>query len=238
MNLPNKITSMRIVMTIFIIIILLFPFDSLGISSTKLFINESIVVDLKYLISGVIFIIASLSDFFDGYIARKYNLITDLGKTLDLIADKFLFSSILIILAAQGLIHPLIPVIIITMDAITDSVKIVVSRKVDSSSVKNSKIKVIMLILGITLTLFNNLPFELINFKFSDVLLIIATSLSVYDDIEYCKKNKNYILKYWLFNIFFVIKGFFTKTANIIIGGENNTNFSSFFYWHLNFYEL
>lgn len=196
MNLPNKITSMRIVMTIFIIIILLFPFDSLGISSTKLFINESIVVDLKYLISGVIFIIASLSDFFDGYIARKYNLITDLGKTLDLIADKFLFSSILIILAAQGLIHPLIPVIIITMDAITDSVKIVVSRKVDSSSVKNSKIKVIMLILGITLTLFNNLPFELINFKFSDVLLIIATSLSVYDDIEYCKKNKNYILKY------------------------------------------
>ena len=80
MNLPNKLTVFRIFITIFIIIILLFPFHAIGISSIKLFINESIVVSLKYIIAGVLFIIGCLTDFVDGYIARKYNMVTELGK--------------------------------------------------------------------------------------------------------------------------------------------------------------
>ena len=95
MNLPNKITSLRIFITILIIIILLFPFDSVGLTATKLFINELIVVDIKYFIAGVLFILASITDFLDGYIARKYNMISDLGKMLDAIADKFLVNSVL-----------------------------------------------------------------------------------------------------------------------------------------------
>src|SRR5574344_2015429 len=116
MNLPNKLTILRIVLTIFIITILLFPFDSIGIPSAKLFINEEIVIDIKYIIAGGIFILASLTDFIDGKIARKYNLVTDLGKILDAIADKFLVNSTLIILAAQGLIHPIIPIIVVARD--------------------------------------------------------------------------------------------------------------------------
>lgn len=191
MNLPNKITTIRIVMTAFIVVMLLFPFDSLGISSTKLFINEAVVVDLKYLIAGVLFILASVTDFIDGYIARKYNLVTDLGKMLDAIADKFLVNSVLIILSAQGLIHPIIPVIIVTRDTFVDIIKMIVgSKQKVVAAIKSGKYKTAFLMLGITLTLFNNLPFELINIQVSDVLLIIATALSIYSAIQYYQLNK------------------------------------------------
>ncbi|MDD3392353.1 MAG: CDP-alcohol phosphatidyltransferase family protein, partial [Bacilli bacterium] len=125
MNLPNKITISRIIISFIIIIILIFPFDSAGIDFPKLFINETIVVNVKYLVAGVLFIIASLTDFADGYISRKYNLVTDLGKMLDSIADKILVNSVLIILSASGFIHPIIPVIIIVRDSIVNSIKMV-----------------------------------------------------------------------------------------------------------------
>lgn len=195
MNLPNKITFIRIILTVFIVVILLFPFDSLGISSTKLFINESIVVDIKYFVAGALFIIASITDFIDGYIARRYNLITDLGKMLDAIADKFLVNSVLIILSAQGLIHPIIPVIIVTRDIFVDIIKMIVgSKQKVVVAIKSGKYKTVCLMFGIVLTLFNNLPFELINIKFSDVLLIIATVLSIYSAIQYYQMNKKIIL--------------------------------------------
>lgn len=195
MNLPNKITVVRIFLTVFIVLILLFPFDSIGIASTKLFINESVVVDLKYLIAGVLFILASVTDFLDGYIARKYNLITDLGKMLDAIADKFLVNSVLIILSSQGLIHPIITVIIVTRDTFVDIIKMIVgSKKEVVAAIKSGKYKTICLMVGITLTLFNNLPFELINIRISDIILIIATALSIYSAIQYYQMNKKILL--------------------------------------------
>lgn len=196
MNLPNKITMLRIFLTIVIIGILLFPFDAMGIDSMKLFINEQIVVDAKYFFVGILFIVASLTDFIDGYIARKYNLITDLGKMLDSIADKFLVNSVLIILASQGLIHPIIPVIVVTRDTAVDIIKMIVgSKKEVVAAIKSGKYKAALLMLGIILTLFNNLPFELYNIKISDVLLIIATVLCIYSGIQYYQINKEIILK-------------------------------------------
>ena len=191
MNLPNKITLIRIFLACLIVVILLFPFDAVGLTATKLFINEAIVVDLKYFIAGALFIIASLTDFLDGYIARKYKMVTDLGKMLDAIADKFLVNSVLIILASQGLIHPIIPVIVVTRDTVVDIIKMIVgSKKEVVAAIMSGKVKTIFMMLGISLTLFNNLPFELINIKISDVLLIIATVLSVYSGIQYYRQNK------------------------------------------------
>ncbi|MCI5677933.1 MAG: CDP-diacylglycerol--glycerol-3-phosphate 3-phosphatidyltransferase [Candidatus Faecisoma sp.] len=195
MNLPNKLTVFRIFITIFIIIILLFPFHAIGISSIKLFINESIVVSLKYIIAGILFIIGCLTDFVDGYIARKYNMVTELGKMLDAIADKILVNSVLIILAAQGIIHPLIPVIIVSRDTIVDVIKMIVGNKKGAvAAIKSGKIKTTFMMVGLSLTLFNNLPFELWNLKISSLFLIIATVLSIYSGIEYYKQNKLYIL--------------------------------------------
>lgn len=191
MNLPNKITIFRIILTIFIIIIILFPFHAVGITTVKLFINESIVVDIRYIIAGVLFFIASISDFIDGYIARKYNLVTDLGKMLDAIADKILVNTVLIALSSQGLIHPLMPIIIISRDIVVDVIKMIVgSKKEVVAASKSGKIKTIFMMTGITLTLFNNLPFELWNLNVSNILLIIATVLSVLSGIDYYQKNK------------------------------------------------
>lgn len=192
MNLPNKLTMARIVMAFMIIIILLFPFDAMGVTLPKLFVNETIVIDVKYIIAGVLFIIASLTDFLDGYIARKYNLITDFGKMIDAIADKVLVNSVLIILCASGFIHPIITVVIIVRDSIVNAIKMVAGNKGKTvAAIKSGKWKTACLMVGITLTLFYNLPFELWNYKVSDFLLIIAAVLSIISGVQYYVLNKD-----------------------------------------------
>lgn len=196
MNLPNKITMSRIFLSILIIAILLFPMDALGLSLPKLFINEKIVVDVKYLIAGVLFIIASLTDFVDGYLARKNNLVTDFGKMIDAIADKVLVNSILIILASSGFISPIIAVVVVVRDIVVDSIKMVAGSKGHVvAAIKTGKIKTACLMTGIVLSLFYNLPFELINLRVSDALLIIAAILSIVSAIEYYNMNKNLIME-------------------------------------------
>lgn len=196
MNLPNKLTITRMVLSIIVILILVFPFDSAGISLPKLFISESIVVDIKYFIAGVLFIIASVTDFLDGHIARKYNLVTDFGKVMDAIADKVLVNSVLIILSSSGFIHPIIPVIVITRDIVVNSIKMVAGNNGRViAAIKSGKIKTICLMCGITLTLFYNLPFELWNIKVSDVLLIVAAILSLISGVQYYSMNKDLLFK-------------------------------------------
>lgn len=194
MNLPNKITIARIALTGIIIGILLFPFDAVGLSFPRLFINESIVVNVKYLVVGVLFMIASLTDFIDGRIARKRNLVTDLGKMLDAIADKILVDSVLIILSSSGFISPVISVIIIVRDIVVNAVKMAAGNagKVVAAS-WTGKVKTTFQMIGITLTLFYNLPFELINIRISDIMLIISCVLAIVSAIQYISANKKYI---------------------------------------------
>lgn len=197
MNLPNKLTIGRIIMAILIIIILLggdYILELFGTSFPTLFINESLVVDSKYIVAGVLFILASLTDFLDGYIARKYNLITDFGKLMDAIADKILVNSVLIILAAQGEIHPIIPVVVIIRDSVVNSIKMLAaSNGKVVAAIKSGKLKTACLMVGIVLTLFNNLPFELWGISVGKVLLLIAAVLSIISGIQYYTLNKHLI---------------------------------------------
>lgn len=194
MNISNKLTVSRIILSIVIIVLLVFPFDTLNLSLPKLFINEMVVVDMKYLIAGILFIIAAITDYFDGYFARKRNEITDYGKVMDSIADKILVDSVLILLSSYGFVHPIIPVTIVLRDIIVDSIKMIVGNKgVVVSSIKMGKIKAFLLMIGIALTLFYNLPFELWNFRVSDAILMVATILSVVSGIEYYNLYKKYL---------------------------------------------
>lgn len=196
MNLPNKLTIMRIIMSIFIIFLLLFPFQTAGINIPTLFVNETIVIDIKYIIAGVLFIIASLTDFFDGYLARKYNLVTDFGKLLDAIADKVLVNSVLIILSAQGFIHPIIPVVVIIRDSIVNSIKMVAASKGKVvAAIKSGKVKTACLMIGIILTLFYNLPFEFYNIRVADFLLFVAAALSIISGIQYYMLNRHLLFE-------------------------------------------
>lgn len=197
LNLPNKLTIFRIIVTVVIIFIMLFPFYNINIQFPEFIVNGSkneIVVNSKYIIAGILFIIASVTDFFDGYIARKYNMITDEGKMLDAIADKILVNSILIILSSTGFIHPIIPVIIIIRDSVVNSIKMLAGNKGKVvAAINTGKWKTACLMVGIVLTLFYNLPFELWNINVSDALLIIATILSIISGIQYYLLNKDII---------------------------------------------
>jgi len=183
-------------MTIIIIVILLFPFYLINIEFPMWTWNfkEVMEIDSRYIISGGLFVLASFTDFLDGHIARKRNIVTNFGKFLDAIADKILVNSLLIILAVQGIISPIIPVVIIFRDTVVDSIRMMASSKgVVIAAGKVGKIKTAFMMVGIVLTLFYNLPFEIWNIDIATICLTIATVLSIYSGIEYYYLNKKTI---------------------------------------------
>ncbi len=195
MNLPNKITLSRIILSFFILILLIVPLERIGISTKELVVTPSLRVDIKYLICGVLFLIAACSDFIDGYIARKNNMVTDFGKVLDAIADKFLVNGVLIILAYQGFISVIIPVVIVSRDIAVDAIKMVAGNKSGAVAARKAgQIKTILMMSGVTLMLFYNLPFEIWGLRIADMLIMTATVFSVVSAVEYYINNKKYLM--------------------------------------------
>lgn len=193
MNLPNKITMVRIFLAVILLVLLIFPFNLCGIEFPTYQVFGSITISLQYIIAGVIFLVAAMSDFVDGNLARKHNLVTDFGKVMDAIADKVLVNGVLIVLACNGLINVAIPVIIITRDIFVDSIKMVAGSKgkaVGASIL--GKLKTICMMTGLTLVFFYNLPFELLNIDVANGLLYVATVLSIISGIQYYQVNKEY----------------------------------------------
>ncbi len=186
MNLPNKITVGRIILSICTLVLLIVPWYQLGIHFPVFSAMGRVIIDSKYMLAGVLFIIASLTDFLDGYIARSENLVTDFGKVLDAIADKVLVNGVLIILAYQGFVPILVPVIIVTRDTIVDAIKMASGSKgkVVGASMMG-KAKTICMMIGISFMLFYNLPFELVHFPVADILIILACILSVISGCQY-----------------------------------------------------
>ena len=189
MNTPTKLTVARIVMAIIIIIIMVFPFSSVGIDVPV--IRFGIDVSLKYIICCVLFIIASLTDFLDGYLARKNNQVTDLGKMLDAIADKVLVNPILIIFASEGLINPIVPVIIVTRDIIVNAIKMEAGRRGKAvAAIGSGKIKTASLMVGMVLLFLGDAPFIFINVRVDLLLIYFATIMSLISMVEYYNLNK------------------------------------------------
>lgn len=185
MNLPNKITIGRIVISIIVLLMLLIPWYQIGINFPT-FLVGNVLVNIKYIIAGVLFAIASFTDFLDGYLARKNNEVTDVGKVLDAIADKILVNGVLIILAYERIVPVVIPVVIVTRDIIVDVLKMESGNKgkVVAASILG-KIKTVFMLLGITFVFFYNLPFELISIPVANLFLILATILSVVSAYQY-----------------------------------------------------
>lgn len=195
MNLANKLTMIRIFLTVVFITLLLFPFYLVNVEFPKILIG-TISVDIKYLIAAFIFAVASVTDFLDGYIARKYNMVTNFGKLVDAIADKMLVDSALIILSAQGFIAPIITVIIILRDIVVDAIKMLAASKGKVvAAIKTGKVKTAFLMLGVIFTMCYNLPFELFNLDISNFLLVLATIFSIISGAEYYLMNKDIIFE-------------------------------------------
>ena len=194
MNTANKITMSRIFLSVIILFILLFPWHQVGVDIPTYVVNGSMTLDLRYVISGVLFIIASFTDFLDGKVARKYNMVTDFGKMIDAISDKLLTNTLIVVLAAENMVHPIIAVIIIGRDIIVDSIKMLIGNKGKAvAAIKVAKYKTATLMIGLTLKLFYDLPFSLIPVRVSDYLLIVAAVLSIVSGAKYYTMAKEYL---------------------------------------------
>ena len=196
LNLPNKITVGRLILSVIVLILIGIPWYQMGISWPVLFMVKTTPIELNYILAGVFFLIASVTDFLDGHIARSRNLVTDFGKVMDAIADKVLVNGVLIILAYNNIISVLIPVIIVTRDTIVDAIRMASSGKgkvIPASWA--GKVKTACMLTGITLALFYNLPFEMFGIWIDEALISIATVLSVYSGVQYFLVNKDFIFQ-------------------------------------------
>ena len=195
MNLPNKLTIFRIIMAIIILCLLGLPWQYFNINFPTYLFGGKVLIKLNYLISAILFVIASLTDMLDGYLARKNNMVTDFGKVMDAIADKILVNGVLIILAYNHDISVIVPVIIVTRDIVVDSIKMVSGGKgkVIGASMAG-KIKTACMMVGITLVLFSNIPLEFFGIALDQGLVLIATCLSIYSGIQYYLVNREMFL--------------------------------------------
>ena len=185
MNLPTKLTVLRLILSLVIVGLLCFPFHAFGLTF-PVFDFYGVQVELQYIIAGVIFIVASLTDWLDGYIARKYNMVTDTGKMLDAIADKALVNTVLIILAAQGFVHVIVPVVIVLRDIVVNAIKM-------EAAIGSGKLKTASLMVGTTLAFFYNIPFVFLHVSVDQFLLYFACIMSIISAVQYFNMNKDII---------------------------------------------
>ncbi len=186
MNLPNKITIARILATPVFLFFLVpgwfgqfFGLDQWG----------------RYA-ATVVFIIAALSDLVDGKIARKYNLVSELGKFLDPIADKLLVTSALIAFVMTDNLSVWAVFIIIAREFIVTGFRVVAAGQgVVIAADKLGKWKTTLQIIAIIAILIRDFPFSLVtDFPVGMVIMWVAVLMTIVSGINYVVKNAN-ILK-------------------------------------------
>ncbi len=206
-NIANIITLSRIIIIPFIVFfILIYPAKNNLIVqnhgwNSKITINN-FIIPIPYLIASFLFLIASISDFIDGWYARKYNKITNFGKFFDAIADKILVNSIIICFIYINKIPIWLGLIFIIRDFIMDVLRQYASSKnIILQASKMGKIKTAVQMVGIYLLFFigfesfANVKIYGIYNQLSLLILYIAAFLSLYSLFEYFYKNKAKLLK-------------------------------------------
>lgn len=171
MNLPNKLTIFRVILIPFFVVLLLFE-----------------ITDYDKWIALAIFIIASLTDFLDGHIARKYNLVTNFGKFMDPLADKLLVCSALICLVALARIPAWIVIVIIAREFIISGFRLVASDNgVVIAASYWGKFKTTFQMVMICLMIVNLEVLSLL----TQIVMWAALLLTVISLVDYLVKNKD-----------------------------------------------
>ena len=174
MNLPNKLTFIRLVLAV--------PFIY--------FLQESDMGGLTYrLIAFVLFVIASLTDFFDGYLARKYNLVTDFGKLMDPLADKILVISALVLFVELSYIPAWMSIIVIAREFLISGIRMLAAAKgevIPAGKLGKYKTTSQMIVILIMILVGD----QWYNFY----LMMIPIVLTLWSGWEYTSKAKHYFL--------------------------------------------
>ena len=198
MNLPNRITVARLMIVLIMIGVLLFPYGN--VSNINL---GSTLIPLPNFVALILFVIASFTDFLDGYLARKLNLITDFGKFLDPFADKVLTNSAFILLMTSPnwieieviRVPAWIVIIMIIRDLAVDGIRMIgVSQGKVIAASKIGKLKTVIQIVAIILVFLNDWPFAALNLPLgltiTDLSLYLAALVSFISLITYLYDNR------------------------------------------------
>ena len=169
MNIANKLTLSRMIMVPFFLVAVYFEKDSQVLP-----------------ISAIIFAVASFTDFLDGYLARKYNLITDFGKFMDPLADKVLVVAALAVLVEMNLIPAWMIVLIITREYAVSVLRAIAANtgQVIAAS-QGGKAKTVSQIIAVLMLL--------LNIKYGIYVMWIAVILTFVSGMDYLMKNKKLI---------------------------------------------
>ena len=173
MNLANKITITRIFLIPIFLLMFYLPIDN------------------NTLYAALIFIVASITDSVDGYVARKYDLISNFGKFIDPIADKLLVTSAFIILVQIGKLDAVIAIIMIAREFIISGFRLVAAAEgIVIAAGWLGKAKTILQIFAILAKLFDDALFSSWSFPIADFLMWLALIVSVVSCVDYFIRNK------------------------------------------------
>ena len=193
MNLPNKLTMGRLVMTGLFVLVMSVP-DS--------YIKENQLPDCRITVALIFFLMASISDFLDGYLARKFNLVTDFGKLMDPLVDKILTSAVFIVLTKEDMVPAWITITIIAREFLVTGLRLLASNQgallsADSLGKWKTTSQIItatyfLITVGENEKIINPLT-SLQMPIIGNVLLFICTTITVVSGLSYVKKNLNLI---------------------------------------------
>ena len=180
MNLPNKISMFRVLL---VPVLVVFYYLYVELSN-----------DLFAYFLAPIFIVASLTDFLDGYIARSRNLVTVFGKFIDPLADKLIVMAALIILNALGHIPIWVTIVILSREFIVTGIRLVAvgDGKVIAAS-NLGKYKTASTMIGLIIMLL--FPFASIFTEIGLYVVYLGTVLTIISGVDYFLKNKAIIMK-------------------------------------------
>jgi len=205
MNLPNKLTLFRIILVPIMVII---PF--LGIQ------GKFLGIPTAWLIIDFIFIIASITDKLDGYLARKNNQVTTFGKFLDPLADKILVLAAMVMLVEMAKLPAWIPIIVLAREFIVSGYRLVAVEKGGQviAASKWGKIKTVTQMIAIILAFLDLNAFgdcfggmlqggdAILNFAVT-IMMLVQTVATIFSGVDYLKGAKKLIMSWqiWLFAV-------------------------------------
>lgn len=203
MNLPNKLSILRIIL-VPVTMLFMLPVNIYGWQPEgwNAFINNNGMT-----VAAAVFIIASLTDMADGKIARKYNLITDLGKFLDSLADKILVISIMLGLVYLGRLSPVLVMIIILREFAVSGLRMIAASKGEVIAARMiGKVKTVTQMVAIIYIMFEPLLIRIFGLTYNgypletsavtiigDVLFGICVIMTIVSGIDYLIKGKKYL---------------------------------------------
>lgn len=195
MNLPNKISIFRIALVPMMVVIYIFPFADYGILTGSIEV-QGVALPVVNIWVLILFAIASISDFVDGYIARKYNLITSFGKFIDPVADKLLVNTLFILLAISGAVSVVPVLLMIWRDTLVDAMRMMSANKgVVVAAGIWGKLKTVFQMFAIIFVLLNNIPFAFFDIPVASLLVWVSAIISVYSGVVYFRQMKPYIME-------------------------------------------